>query len=85
VRRINPLDDDNNASNEEVHNDSDEIGGQKFLDFTIDLEGTSPKDLDPADSQLFVCNDDNDSLDEVEANNVLNELNDLILNMKPTE
>ena len=49
---------------------------------TIDLEGESGAKLDLADSQLYMCNESNDSDEEAEANNVLNELNDLILNMK---
>ena len=49
------------------------------------MEGGTGTKLDPADSQLYVCDESNDSDEEAEANNVLNELNDLILNMQNKE
>ena len=86
MKRLPTLEADlDNLSNEEAKGSDDEKHEQKFLDFTIDLEGESAKDMDPADSQLYVCNESNDSDEEAEANNVLNDLNELILNINQNE
>jgi len=72
---------DENCSNEEQKSDSGEFGKQRFLDFTIDLETEENQGIDPSDSQFYLCNESNDSDEEAEANDVLNELNDMILNI----
>ena len=52
------------------------------MDVTIDFENESGARLDLADSQLYMCDESDASDEEAEATNVLNELNDLVLNMK---
>lgn len=49
------------------------------------MDNDRAKGIDPSDSQFYVCNESNDSDDEAEANHVLNELNDMILNLKKDE
>ena len=55
------------------------------MDVTIGFENESGAKLDPHDSQLYMCDESDASEEEDEANNVLNELNDLILNIKKKE
>ena len=88
VKRLPQVDEgDNvsNVSNKEVMGDSGEFNKQEFMNVTIGFDDNSGARLDPADSQLYMCEESDGSDDEAEANNVLNELNDFILNEKKKE
>ena len=65
--------------------DSGEFDKQQFMNVTIGFQNESGARIDPADSQLQIYDESDASDEEEEANVVLNELNDLILNMKKKE
>ena len=85
VKRLpQPEEGDNvsDVSNKEVMGDSGEFDKQQFMNVTIGFQNESGARIDPADSQLQIYDESDASDEEEEANVVLNELNDLILNMK---